>query len=441
MKTSKNSFPSFCIWLISLFLVLSTNSYGQMWDIIYQPGDDMGRDVIVTSDYCYFATSTNSPFDPGKSMKINQRGYRVWETPYGGMAVQQTFDNGYVLAGCASYTDARLQKLDENGNLLWSKLYGGWQQDEFSTLIQSSDSCLVAAGFTMSHADSTIYVVKTDQAGNMIWERCFKGLDFSTAHKIIEFGGYYYLIGSTEDADLIQYLYVAKLSLSGILQWSKTYKGWYVNSSGAIAYDSTLIITGDNKLLKLSLEGDSLWSKDVPSGLDICCIAMAPDNGYILGGSKVFGSTLFTSALVKTDPDGNIEWTKIYRGANNDYWGRFEAVQSANQNGYTACGYNVFENSTTKWRIIKTDSYGDCLVGIDPGIKMEASVFYPNPTNGKITTDKQNLLRLDLLTITGLPLMSCNHCSQLNLSPLPQGIYILKILSPQGISFEKIIKQ
>jgi hypothetical protein len=38
-------------------------------------------------------------------------------TSYGGMSIQQTYDNGYIIASGKNYSDAILTKLDINGIL------------------------------------------------------------------------------------------------------------------------------------------------------------------------------------------------------------------------------------------------------------------------------------------------------------------------------------
>ena len=441
MKTLHAFIPKSILCGLGFFLLFSFHSFSQAWDIIYQAAPEMGRDIILTNDYCYLATSINSPFDIGKSIKINQRGAIVWEIPYGGMAVQQTSDNGYVLAGCNSYQDAMLTKLDETGNPLWNKLYGGWQQDEFFAVIESSDQGLVAGGVSYSHGDSTIYIVKTDEEGNMQWYRNFKAYENGLVADLLEFDGNLYVVCPTYDANYTRHLYVTKLNSAGTQLWSKMYQGWFLNPSVEMTPDTTLIICGGNILLKLDLDGDSLWSKSLDPRLDLASIDIAPDHGFILSGSKVFANMYFTNALVKTDSLGNVEWTKIYRGVYNDYWGKFESVKSANENGYTACGYSLFENSETKWRIIKTDAYGDCIVDLDPGQKIETSIFYPNPTTGKIFSNSKNFQRMEVLTASGSSVMSCTDCNQIDISTQPSGVYILKIHQKNNTAFEKIIKQ
>jgi hypothetical protein len=428
-------------WVISLFLMASLNSFSQAWDIIYEPTPSMGRDIVLTSDFCYLATSTNSPFDPGISLKINQRGGIVWETPYGGMAVQQTLDQGYVLAGCMGYQDASITKLDENGNFLWAKQYGGMYQDELHAIIQSSDSGLVAAGFTQSYGDSSIYVIKTDASGNLLWNRAYKCLEYGISNDLLEFDMDYYIVGSAYDANYAWYLYITKLNSNGTQEWSKTIPGGSPYTSVEITPDSALIVSARNTLFKLTLDGDIIWTKSLDPTLSIQSIDIAPDNGFILSGSKVFANTHFTNALVKTDSFGNSEWVKIYRGVYDDYWGAFESVKCANENGYTACGYSLFENSTTKLRIIKTDSYGDCIVGMDEGQKQELVSFYPNPTRGSISSDAKNISRIELFSVTGSMVMSCTDCSELDLRMQPSGIYIVKTTTPTFSSFGKIIKQ
>jgi len=129
----------------------------------------------------------------------------------------------------------------------------------------------------------------------------------------------------------------------GSSEFSETgYSVCQTNDNGYIVTGSYGLI-GDDKdvwLIKISQNGDSLWSKtfggdrnDVGNSVKQCI-----DNGFIIAGYKndleLFDRDLY---LIKTDENGNEEWSKVYgvedvdEGANS--------VCLTNDNGYIVAGY------------------------------------------------------------------------------------------------------
>jgi len=98
-------------------------------------------------------------------------------------------DNGNAIG------DAWLVKLDENGNIQWNKCYGSVNWDYFENITQLSSGDYVCSG--ASHGSGgdipTInggtdwWVVKINQTGNLKWSRIYGGLGDEALHgKIIE---------------------------------------------------------------------------------------------------------------------------------------------------------------------------------------------------------------------------------------------------------------
>lgn len=103
----------------------------------------------------------------------------TWAKCYGGnnadeaWSVQQTSDGGYIVAGytyptAAGANDVYILKLDENGNKLWEKTYGGSEYDEASSIQQTSDGGYIVAGYTTSSdTGEDVYILKLDSEGNL----------------------------------------------------------------------------------------------------------------------------------------------------------------------------------------------------------------------------------------------------------------------------------
>ncbi len=114
-------------------------------------------------------------------VKTDSFGGSQWNQTYGGSydeiasALIQTSDGGYALAGLTgSYgvgnIDFWLVKTDSSGNMQWSQTYGGSDDDEAYSLVQTSDGGYVLAGFTASYGAGSYdaFLVKTDSLGNSV---------------------------------------------------------------------------------------------------------------------------------------------------------------------------------------------------------------------------------------------------------------------------------
>ena len=86
----------------------------------------------------------------------------MWTRTYGGTdydygrSVQQTLDGGYIIVGMTSSFGAGLYdiwliKTNAQGDLLWTKTYGGTEWDAGRSVQQTSDEGFIIAGETWSY--------------------------------------------------------------------------------------------------------------------------------------------------------------------------------------------------------------------------------------------------------------------------------------------------
>src|SRR5205823_4127873 len=76
-------------------------------------------------------------------------------------------------------------KLDASGNKIWDKTFGGSDNDDLTSLQQTSDGGYILGGSSSSPASGNktsaafgnfdFWVVKLDAAGNKLWDRSFGG--------------------------------------------------------------------------------------------------------------------------------------------------------------------------------------------------------------------------------------------------------------------------
>ena len=99
----------------------------------------------------------------------------MWTKHYGGAdeevaySLVVTSDGGYVLAGYTTSSennDVWLVKTDANGNVEWNQTYGGPYNEKAYCLVETSDGGYAIAGKTTAFdRDGDFWLVKTDEHG------------------------------------------------------------------------------------------------------------------------------------------------------------------------------------------------------------------------------------------------------------------------------------
>jgi hypothetical protein len=78
--------------------------------------------------------------------------------------------------------------------MLWSKTYGGTNNDGAYSVVQTGDGGYALAGVTQSYGAglNDFYLVKTDSSGNMQWNKTFGGTSHEGVWSVVETvdGGY-----------------------------------------------------------------------------------------------------------------------------------------------------------------------------------------------------------------------------------------------------------
>ena len=320
---------------------------------------------------------------------FNVSGQTTFQKTFGGSqedhgySVQQTTDNGFVIAGTtksfgAGNFDYYVIKTNANGDTLWTKTYGGLNTDYGYSIQQTSDGGYIIVGYSNTFGGLKGYLIKTNSVGGVLWSKTYSGWSDETITVKQTIDGGYIIAGSTDNLGVgDQDMYVIKTDASGNIVWSKTYGGQdfdYANSVQQTS-DGGYIIVGktnsfsfsasyhDFYLVKTDANGNLLWSK-VYGGADSEIgygVQQTSDGGYILAGATdSFGSGIQdNSCLIKTDSVGNLVWTKMYGGTGNE---EALAVQQTPDGGYVMVGFSwSFGAANSDCYMIKTDANGDTL--------------------------------------------------------------------------------
>jgi len=143
-------------------------------------------------------------------VKTDAMGNQLWEKNYGksnvelALSVLQTIDGGFIMCGFTNSIgfgkkDGYILKIDQNGNIIWEKTYGGPDDDEFSNMYKTDDGNFVLTGYSKSFSgNDNIYIVKIGENGDIIWQQNVdRGLQDRGCEVIETYDGGFAIFGYT----------------------------------------------------------------------------------------------------------------------------------------------------------------------------------------------------------------------------------------------------
>ena len=300
-------------------------------------GDDRGKQLIQTSEggFAIIGYTQSADDDVTENAgaqdywiaKLDASGNLSWQKSFGfsgadvGFSILQAKDGGYLLNGTLDVTasgglgnsrsarrhaggDYWAIKLDSNGEMQWSRYYGGTFTDTPYDAIQTDDNGYIIVGssdsddvdISNSNGSYDFWVIKISSAGDLIWEKSFGGSEIDEAHSITDSGdGNFIIVGDTRsnDSDIslnhgAADLWVIKITPTGDLIWEKTFGGssFDVGRSVTKTQDNSFLIAGSSR----SSDGD-----------------LTSNNGQN------------DAWVLKIDANGNMKWQKIIGGSEIDF--------------------------------------------------------------------------------------------------------------------------
>jgi len=326
----------------------------------------------------------------------------AWNVTLGGsgddrvLAVNQTNDGGYVIAGYTDSSqsgdvglnhggrDAWVVKLNGAGQKVWDVTLGGSMSDDAAAVQQTSDGGYIVAGSTGSivypstgyppyrvYGDS--WVVKLDGAGQPVWNRTLGGSGQESTHALKQTSdGGFVVAGTTSSSNSGDVglnhggydLWVVKLDGTGQPVWNATLGGSGLDEARAIdqTSDGGYIVAGfttsdqsgdvgltpgdtDMWVVKLDGAGQKVWNM-TPGGSrgEVAhAVQQTSDGGYVVAGmsnSRPGGDIGLNRGIedywvVKLDSAGQKVWNTTLGGSGCDI---AFAVDQTSDGGYVVAG-------------------------------------------------------------------------------------------------------
>jgi hypothetical protein len=296
----------------------------------------------------------------------------LWTRTYGGAendgasSILQTSDGGYIIAGYtesfgAGEKDVWILRLDSSGGILWTKTYGqAWPDESAASIQHTTDGGYIVVGTRYSGGPvDSIWLLKTDEDGDTLWTKSFsrsRGLWASDCIQTSD-GGYLITGGGWTT------IFAMKTDSLGESLWCNSY-GWGASPCGKALQetpDSNYIIAGilgvgasgaanAFGLMKVGPQGTMLWSQAYYDPGESECNDVLVTGDGCLTGCGGWGEGDYDICLIRTDANGDTLWTKFFCE------GIAYSLDRTFDGGYIMVGET---SEDAVW--IRTDSLGDTL--------------------------------------------------------------------------------
>lgn len=445
------------------FFIVKTDLLGNLlWTKTYGgSGYDGAMDVIEVENNNYIIIGNSNSTDGDKSVslgfydvwviKINGIGDLIWEKTFGGSGhdyasqIINSHNNNFVISSISASNDYDVAinyggfdvwifEIDNLGNLIWGKNYGGTSDEIYQPSIMRTDDTgyIFTCGTTSNDYDISdvpfgnedLLLIKINETGNLIWQKCYGGSGFDCGTNIIKLSdGNFLISGYTEsfDGDFVlnptngdSDSLLLKIDNMGNIIWQKCY--------GGSSWDS---IEGRGSLLEI--QGYYYFSSYILSNNGDVTNNYGFDDGW----------------LCKIDVSGNLIWEQNFGGtlgdgqpilvSNNDDSISFLMPSSSIDNDIV----NNYGNND--FILIKLNSENLSSQNFEFLFKI-----YPNPTTDRLFVEGKDFSlehNFKVFDLVGKVIMSGTlrkETSVIDVEPFKKGVYFLSIEGEESYKFKFI---
>jgi hypothetical protein len=346
------------------------------WDVIRSVDVEAGNVYLMGETQGTFPGMTPIPLMDAFVRSYDSNGTERWTDQIGsdgvdrgravdaaaaGVAVAGSVGSGQFLPGesSAGDEDAFVRLYTAAGGISWTHQFGtaNWE-NAYGVAVDSTGVYVVGetqgafSGYS-NPAGSDAYVRKYDLSGTHLWTRQFGGSPGDvTARMVAVDSSGVYVAGETQvtlpdqDPAVDQEAYVRKYDFDGNEQWTRqfgmsTTRGEYAY---AVAANATGVYVGGSTrgalpgysnptfelqafLRKYDASGNELWTRQFEADwCEIRGVSVDASGLYVSGsfegslpGFPAIGDTMADGFVRKYDFDGNLIWTRVFAGYDDDF--------------------------------------------------------------------------------------------------------------------------
>ena len=444
----------YCI-IISTFLLKGQNTFIKT---LGGAGDDIAHSAIETRDGNYLVVGSTTSFGSGGKdgyiSKINGSAKEIWDKAVGGSG-DDVFQNGiqlnngdFILVGWSTSfgngsDDLLVTKIDNFGNISWTKTYGGSNDDSGFSALETSDGNIIIAGHTKSFGAGSldVFVIKLDLDGNEIWSNAYgtSGNDWFNGNGLIEDSAGNYVLAASwwrgngsfpHDGAFI------KLDSNGNIVLLKGYGGnnneglnGYLreSSNGFQNIGITWSWNGANHeiwMSDLTFSGDMNWSKTFGlsgENIRIGQVQYTDDENYLISGYEFTEHTnaIGKSMLIKVSKSGNIIWSKSYSDFGIE---TLDAVFETN-NGVIAFGKTTsYGEGGNDIFVVRTDRFGT-VSGCSENINLLVNDVNPDNEDPIFFTEELSVGAFQTINVSNIDNIENVVCDGCDATDLTAGLF------------------
>ncbi|HLO73034.1 MAG TPA: T9SS type A sorting domain-containing protein [Flavobacterium sp.] len=343
-------------------------------------------------------------------VKLDPKGEIEWQKTLGGKyvdelkSIEQTLDEGYILGGYSNSPESGdkaqgnyglgdywIVKLDKEGNQLWQQTLGGDKDDNLFTLSQTKDGGFILGGNSNSGATNSksktnkngtdFWVLKLDKIGTIEWQETYNYGKLDVLTSIVENQDDTYLIGGYAQSEAKNKGQTVKGIGSKITKEGKDKEG-----------------INDYIALKIKATGEEIWTQTVGSKGDevLKRLFETRDGGYILAGTS--------KGQISRDKNSNI--------GGSDFW--IVKLKDKDKKEKDKQNIEAIPNPAL--------TYTNAIVGYDY-------------KNGTATLFDLSGRMISTVKING------ERTIPIDLTSLPQGIYLIEVKTDVSTDGVKVIKK
>lgn len=453
-------------------------------------GYDFSRDVKQDMDTGYVITGSSSSFAPDNGdafiLKVDPDGNFVWSWNYGGPGADWgeeiiiTYDSTYAIAGYtnsfgAGGFDFFLVRADIDGTPLWQKYYGGSDWDKAYCVAELADSGFVLVGesYSFSGGNMNGYIVRTNKNGDTLWTYVDTSSTGSFFRSVAVDGDSLIICGGIGDGGNNSFDgYIIKMHDSGNIGWNQQIgqgNNDYFNSVYAV---NGVYSFGGVRSFDFANDKEDMWmyriNDDGTLVTNVTYVNPTPENDgiqdviardfdqdyYFVGYTSSYGYLLdglpdvFMAKMTLTE----IQFQEVNFGeAGNDIAFGIDrtfdggVVVTGDTRWWATGGTNAFIMKIgPSWTYPDwfTDmAFDDMTNGIEDFVQIQNLSAYPNPVAEILHLPSFDSGALFIYDLSGKQVMSKDNIpSEVDLSKLNPGTYIVVVESESGIYQQRIIK-